>query len=61
MKKLSIQTAIIGAGISGIAAATNLLDHKYENFLIFEANERIGGRCRTINYGKKNLKISKIK
>lgn len=53
MKKFTVQTAVIGAGMSGIAAATNFLDHNYENFLIFEANDKIGGRCRTINYGKK--------
>ncbi|RNA11718.1 spermine oxidase [Brachionus plicatilis] len=57
MKKLSIQTAIIGAGISGIAAANNLLDHDYEDFLIFEAGHRIGGRCHTFTHGEGILEL----
>jgi monoamine oxidase len=44
---IRVQTAIIGAGVSSIAAAINLLDNNYENFLIFEALERIGGRVFT--------------
>lgn len=51
MEKINIGTAIIGAGISGIAAANNFLDHNYDNFLIFEANNRIGGRCYTFSHG----------
>ena len=50
---LSTKTVIIGAGISGISAAVNLLKHSYDEFLIFEANDRIGGRIHTIPIGIK--------
>lgn len=46
------KTAIIGAGWSGITAAINFLQNGYDDFLIFEAQDRIGGRCCTIDHGK---------
>lgn len=49
------KTVIIGAGISGISAAVNLLKHGYTDFLIFEANDRIGGRCYTIPHGNPKM------
>jgi len=42
---------IIGAGISGIAAATKLLKNKFNNFIILEAENRIGGRIQTLPFG----------
>lgn len=48
---LHTKSVIIGAGISGISTAINLLENNYEEFLIFEANDRIGGRCHTVDYG----------
>lgn len=45
------KTVILGAGVSGISAAINLLKNGYSNFVILEANDRIGGRCFTIDYG----------
>lgn len=50
--QVNTKTVIIGAGISGISAALNFIKHEYNQFLIFEANERIGGRCHTISCGK---------
>ena len=44
---IEVKTVIIGAGISGIAAGLNLLKNGYNNFVIFEALERIGGRICT--------------
>ena len=44
---IEVKTVIIGAGISGIAAGLNLLKNGYNNFVIFEALERIGGRVCT--------------
>ncbi|CAF0922135.1 unnamed protein product [Brachionus calyciflorus] len=46
----SFETVIIGAGMSGISAAVNFLKNGYENFLLFEASDRIGGRIHTIDY-----------
>lgn len=55
----STKTVIIGAGISGISAAVNLLKNSYDEFLIFEANDRIGGRIHTIPIGI-NIRIKVV-
>jgi heterodisulfide reductase subunit A-like polyferredoxin len=51
-----IRTAIIGAGASGISAAVTLLNNKYDQFLVFEGLERIGGRIHTQTDGKKLMR-----
>ncbi|XP_055838192.1 spermine oxidase-like [Episyrphus balteatus] len=42
---------IIGAGTSGIAAATKLLELGFQKVLVIEAENRIGGRIHTIPFG----------
>lgn len=42
---------IIGAGAAGIAAATKLLKNNFDNFIILEAENRIGGRIQTVPFG----------
>lgn len=42
---------IIGAGVSGIAAATKLLKNNFNNFIVLEAENRIGGRIQTLPFG----------
>ncbi len=44
--------AIIGGGISGLAAAYELSAHC--NVTLFEASERLGGHARTVMAGKRN-------
>ncbi|XP_020816824.1 spermine oxidase [Drosophila serrata] len=53
MKKCraSSRILLIGAGVSGIAAATRLLQNKFGNVQILEAEKRIGGRINTIPFG----------
>lgn len=49
----SLETArivVIGAGPSGIAAATKLLEAGFKNVVILEAENRIGGRVYTIPF-----------
>ncbi|KAI5729180.1 hypothetical protein M8J77_026487 [Diaphorina citri] len=41
---------IVGAGASGIAAATKLISNGFEDFIILEAENRIGGRVYNIPY-----------
>lgn len=48
---------IIGAGASGIAAASKLISHGFKNVLIIEAENRIGGRIQTIPFGANVLDI----
>lgn len=42
---------IIGAGPSGIAAATKLIANGFTNLTILEAESRIGGRVNTVPFG----------
>lgn len=41
---------IIGAGASGIAAATRLLEHDCKKFIILEAESRLGGRIHSVQF-----------
>jgi len=42
--------AIIGAGISGFACASKLIENGYKNIKILEAEDRIGGRIFTTEF-----------
>lgn len=42
---------IIGAGVSGIAAATRLISNGFSHVTILEAENRIGGRIHTVPFG----------
>jgi len=42
-----LDTIIIGAGFSGLAAAKRLRERESSNFLVLEARERVGGRTKS--------------
>ncbi|XP_074041191.1 uncharacterized protein isoform X2 [Leptinotarsa decemlineata] len=42
---------IIGAGASGIAAATRLLENGFNEITLLEAEDRIGGRVNSVEFG----------
>lgn len=42
---------IIGAGAAGYAAACKLLEHGFSNIKILEAENRIGGRINSVEFG----------
>ncbi|XP_051121699.1 polyamine oxidase 1-like [Andrographis paniculata] len=48
---------IVGAGISGIAAAKVLADNGVEDVLILEAADRIGGRIRKEDFGGVTVEV----
>ncbi|XP_040291467.1 peroxisomal N(1)-acetyl-spermine/spermidine oxidase-like [Bufo bufo] len=48
---------IIGAGISGIAAAEKLHKHGFQNIKVLEATGRTGGRIRTESFAKGLVEI----
>ncbi|XP_026805812.1 spermine oxidase-like isoform X1 [Rhopalosiphum maidis] len=48
---------IIGAGVAGIAAATKLLKNNFKNFIILEAENRIGGRIQTLPFGDGHIEL----
>jgi spermine oxidase len=41
---------IVGAGLSGISAAVKLIENGFENVMIFEAENRIGGRIYSVPF-----------
>lgn len=47
-----VKIAIVGAGASGIAAASRLSQEGINDFVVLEANDRIGGRINTVDFGK---------
>jgi len=50
--KRSAQIVVIGAGISGLAAAATLFKYGFENILILEARNRAGGRIHSVVKGR---------
>ena len=48
---------IIGGGISGLAAASELVDNGISNIVILEAQDYVGGRTNTVKTGKIILKF----
>lgn len=52
VKKMETKSKIIiiGAGASGIAAAAHLSEHDCKEFIILEAESRIGGRIHSVQF-----------
>lgn len=48
---METRIVIIGAGPSGIAAATKLIQNGFNKLLVLEAEPRIGGRVHTVPFG----------
>ncbi|KAJ9585575.1 hypothetical protein L9F63_002605, partial [Diploptera punctata] len=46
-----VKIVIVGAGASGIAAATKLLENGINDFVILEAQDYYGGRVNTVRFG----------
>lgn len=42
---------IVGAGPSGVAAASRLLENNFSNITVLEAENRIGGRIFSVKFG----------
>lgn len=55
----SPRIVIVGAGASGIAAAAKLLENGFQNVLILEAEDRIGGRVNTVQFGKFTAQLTR--
>lgn len=52
MKSDLIRVAIIGAGISGLGVAYELIQSGFKDFVIYEALDYAGGRIHTLPFGK---------
>lgn len=46
-----MKICIIGAGPSGVAAATRLIENGFTDLTILEAGPRVGGRVKTVPFG----------
>jgi monoamine oxidase len=51
------EVIIIGGGISGLAAANELIKSGIKNVLVLEGNDRLGGRINTVR--DQGIEISK--
>lgn len=51
---------IIGAGVSGLSTAYYLEEKGYENITVLEKENRVGGKCNSIEYNGKVYEIGSI-
>jgi len=51
MDRSQVSVVIVGAGVSGLAAALTLIQGGIKDVTILEALPRTGGRVRTIHHG----------
>lgn len=70
--KQNISVIIVGSGISGFTAAVKLIENGFSDVTILEAEDRIGGRIFTTEFGdglidlgetigkKNNFKLAKL-
>jgi len=54
-REKKVDVIIIGAGMSGLAAADHLFSNGIDNFIVLEASDRYGGRLYTAPYGEAYL------
>lgn len=56
-KAMNKKVIIVGGGASGFAAAAKLIENGWRNVMILEAENRLGGRINTINFGENVLDL----
>ena len=57
MKPKDARICIVGAGPAGLSAAHALKTRGYTNVVVLEAQERVGGKCRTINFNGRSFDV----
>lgn len=53
----NVRVVVVGAGISGISAASKLIENGFRNVTILEAENRIGGRVCTVPFASNVLDL----
>lgn len=46
-----VRVCVIGAGVAGLGAAQRLAEAGVQDFVVLEAQERVGGRVHTVKHG----------
>lgn len=46
-----VRVCVIGAGVAGLGAAQRLAEAGIQDFVLLEAEERLGGRVCTVKHG----------
>ena len=57
MKPKDARICIVGAGPAGLSAAHALKTRGYTNVVVLEVQERVGGKCRTINFNGRSFDV----
>ncbi|XP_042203782.1 spermine oxidase-like isoform X3 [Homarus americanus] len=52
-----VRVCIVGAGVSGLGAAQRLIKCGIVDLVILEAQDRVGGRVHTVEYGEHHLEM----
>jgi len=55
--RIKADVLVLGAGIAGISAAKTLAEHNITNFIILEAENRIGGRAKSTILNSTNTRV----
>lgn len=58
--ELNKTIGIVGGGISGLACAYYLMQKGYKKIILFEAADRVGGKCYTVKYRNKSYEMGSI-
>lgn len=54
------RVAVIGAGVSGISAAYELKKKGYKDVVVFEKENRVGGKCSTVDIEGRNYELGAV-
>ena len=56
----NIRIAIIGGGPAGVSAAMYLEQKGYENYVVYEKTDHVGGKCHSPHYNEKRYEMGAI-
>jgi hypothetical protein len=57
MKSKTSRICIVGAGAAGLSAAYRLKERGYANVVVLEAQHRVGGKCRSVDFRGRSFDV----
>ena len=57
---MNMRICIVGGGPAGLSAGMYLEQKGYENYVIFERNDRVGGKCWSPHYNGRRYEMGAI-